>query len=759
MAIPDWLISDERVVGIRHHEAIAGVSAEWPEWLPGEIRDSLTAAGIHHPWQHQVTAAQHLWSGRHVALSTPTASGKSLAYLMPIMAATAVDPARARLGVSCDDLRSRLGVARHTALHLAPTKALAHDQLTSARRLGPKGWLVGALDGDSSPAERQFARDHAGFLFSNPDMIHFSVLPNHTRWARFLSSLRYVVIDEAHYCRGVFGSQVGQVIRRLRRLCAVHGAEPTFILTSATMAQAGRSGAELIGEPNPLIEVAEDSSPHSGRDVVCWAPASDAPHDAAELMAGLVDAGMRVLTFVRSRAQAELVALWAAKHSTSGRAIASYRAGYLAEDRRALEKQLRSGELGGVASTSALELGIDIAGLDAVVITGFPGSLAAFWQQAGRAGRGADDALVVLVAKDDPLDAHLMAHPELIFDHPVERTVLHPSNKYVLAPHLAAAAQEQPLTPDDERWFGPTMTGIANQLSVSGLLRRRPTGWYWTQPQRAVDSIDLRGGTTKPVEIVEEASGRVIGSVDRGVVERTVHTGAVYLHQSEQWLVRELNLDDRVALVKRSELPYYTQARVEEEIHILAETDRRDLGRGVVCRGEIEMASQVTSFLRRDEQTGEVWDETPLELPMHRMRTRAMWWLVPDEVVAELQISTVQLGGGIHAAEHTAIGLLPAFAPCDRWDIGGLSAILHPDTGTTTIFVHDGADGGAGFAEYGYEIAEKWWAATRERLRSCSCDAGCPSCCISPKCGNANQMLDKHSAADLLEILLGSEPG
>lgn len=754
MALPDWLATDPRVVLVDHRDPVDGVSADWPDWLPPAVVASLQTAGIERPWAHQVQAARALWEGHHLALSTPTASGKSLAYLLPIMAATAVSPGEARLGVRPDDLRARLGVARHTALYLAPTKALAHDQMAAARRLGPKGWLVGAVDGDSSTAERQFAREHATWVLTNPDMLHRSVLPNHAHWAGLLSSLRYVIIDEAHRYRGVFGSQVAQVIRRLRRLCAAYGADPRFMLTSATVAEAGVSGAQLIGEPAPIMEISRDTAPHSGRDVVCWAPETDAAHEAAELMARLVDDNNQVLTFVPSRAQAELVALRASQRCTSQRAIASYRAGYLAEDRRRVEAAMRTGELAGVAATNALELGIDISGLDAVVMTGFPGSLSAFWQQAGRAGRGRSDALVVLIAKDDPLDAHLMDHPELLFDRPVERTVLHPGNVFVLGPHLAAAAQEMALTEADQRWFGDHMIAVADQLTAQGLLRRRVAGWFWTRPQRAVEAIDLRGAIGRPVEIVEESSGRVLGSVDRAAADRTVHRGAVYLHQGEQWLVSSYLPADQVALVTPASVPYYTQAHTVQEIQILEEDDRRRVGRGIVCRGQIEMASQVTGFLRRDERTGQTWDMTALDMPVRRMRTRATWWLVPDAVIADLGGDATRLGGAIHAAEHTAIGLLPAFTPCDRWDIGGLSTILHPDTGATTIFVHDGADGGSGFADHGFEIAARWWSAALERLRHCECETGCPNCCMSPKCGNANQMLDKTQAAVLLELLL-----
>jgi len=755
VTIPRWLADDPRAVVVRHRDRLDGRVGEWPEWLPEPVSRSLVDSGIERPWCHQREAADLAWSGHHVAISTPTASGKSLAYLLPVMAATAVPASLASLGVPTDDLRSRLGVARHTALYLAPTKALAHDQRQAARALGPHGWQVATLDGDSDPAERQFARDHAGFVLSNPDMLHRSVLPDHARWAGFLGSLRYVVVDEAHRYRGVFGAQVSGVLRRLRRLCAAYGAHPVFVLASATATAAGTSGAKLIGEDAPLAEVCDDASPHAARDVVLWKPDEDAPHDATELLARLVDDGEQVIAFIPSRSQAELVALRASDRIGSGRRVASYRSGYLADDRRRLEAALRCGDLAGVASTNALELGIDIAGLDAVVVTGFPGTLGSFWQQAGRAGRGERDALVVLIARDDPLDAHLFAHPELIFDRPVEATVLHPQNPYVLGPHLAAAAQEAPLTASDARWFGAGLGALADGLTAQGLLRRRSSGWYWTRPERAVDAIDLRGAGGRPVEIIEASSGRVIGSVDRAAADRTVHEGAVYLHQGEQWRVDAYLPADGIAMVASVELPYYTQPRSVSDVRIITEQERRRCGRGWVCRGEVELAGQVQAYLRRDAVTGDVWDETPLDLPVRRMRTQSMWWLVPDDVVAGLAYSAVRLGSAAHAAEHTAIGLLPAFAPCDRWDIGGLSTVMHPDTGMCTIFVHDGAPGGAGFADRGFELADEWLAATLDRLEHCGCESGCPMCVVSPKCGNGNQMLDKSSAAELVGALIG----
>ncbi len=756
VTIPRWLEGSDAIVHVHHRDASAGALGDWPVWLPECCAHAIKTCGITRPWLHQQQLAELAYAGQHVAICTPTASGKTLGYLMPVMAATAAGP-DCCLGVEVSDLRTRLGVGGHTALYLAPTKALAHDQWRAARELGPAGWDVCCLDGDSEAAERRFARDHASYILTNPDMLHRSVLPNHARWSRLLSTLRYVVIDESHRYRGVFGAQMAVVVRRLRRLCERYGSRPVFLLASATASNAGEAGAKLIGEPAPLAVVAEDTSAHPARDMVLWAPQDTAPHDAAELMAQLVDDGKQVITFVASRTQAELIGVRAQDRVTSGRSVASYRSGYLADERRKLEAALHKGTLSGVAATNALELGIDVSGMDAVILTGFPGTLAALWQQAGRAGRGDRDALVVLMKREDPLDSFLFKHPELIFDAPVEETVLFPDNPYVLGPQLAAAAQEAPLTSADERWFGPSMPGLLEQLTSAGLLRKRPNGWFWTRPDRAVDAIDLRSLGGKAIDIVDLGSGRVVGVVDRGAADRTVHPGAVYLQQGDQWLVDEYLPDDNHALVHLDHPGYFTQPKSVSQVRVLGTTASRGFGRGTVSWGNIELTSQVIGYLRRDEITTDVWDETPLALPEHRMQTKAMWWTVPDDLVAELEFTAVRLGAAAHAMEHTMIGLLPMFAPCDRWDIGGVSTVSHPDTGVCTVFVHDGHPGGSGFAERGYQTADSWARATLERLNSCRCETGCPACVVSPKCGNGNTMLDKGSAAQLLAALLAVE--
>lgn len=775
-------------------------------------------------------------SGHHVAVATPTASGKTLAYLLPVLAAThgGPDPVAPDRSVAADDrpARSQWLQRPHTALYLAPTKALAHDQLRACEDLrGPGGahlpsWRVSTLDGDSDRAERDWARDHAAYVLTNPDMLHRSVLPNHQRWGHLLGSLRYVVIDEAHRYRGVFGAHVAQVIRRLRRLCRHHGADPVFVLASATAANAGEYAGTLIGvDPDQVRLVDADASPRAGLDLVLWdcqgedpAQPGSALTDSAALLSRLVDDGKQVLTFVRSRRGAEVVAADARtfRHGdadssdplpdgnigrqtgTGRRPIEAYRAGYLPMERRDLERRLQTGELAGVAATNALELGVDISGMDAVVICGYPGTMSALWQQAGRAGRGGfdgPDALVVLVSGADPLDRWLFEHPDAITSGVVEPVILHPENPFVLASHLAAAAQELPATEADAEWFGEWTVPLLERLAATGTLRRRPTGWFWTHPERAVDTIDLRAMGGGAVEIIDSATGRVVGTVDPSSVDGTVHPGAVYVHAGDSWLVEdeqpgsptcvddaeievEVEDDDWVApeelaaalaeqdattvadprvegvvMVRRARPGYTTQPLSTSQVAIRSESERKPGGAGLIHFGDVTLTSRVTGFLRRDEFTGQVWDQSPLDLPERTLHTQAVWWTLPEEVLPG-DFLMPQLAGGAHAAEHTAIGLLSLFAPCDRSDIGGLSTVAHPDTGGWTVFVHDGHPGGAGFARAAYNASDDWLRATLDRLVGCSCVAGCPSCVMSPKCGNANQMLDKQAAITLVDLLL-----
>lgn len=721
--------------------------------------DALGRRGITAPWAHQVEAAEAAHRGRPTVLCTPTASGKSLGYLLPVLAATwggePLSPPTTTPTAGSQRFRTLLS-RPHTALYLSPTKALAHDQLRACRELGLPSWRVATVDGDSDRAERDWARDHAAYLLTNPDMLHRSILPNHRRWASFLRGLSYVVIDESHLYRGIFGAHVALILRRLRRICADLGADPVFLCSSATSGNPAEAMSRLTGvDEDEVVVVAEDSAPHGQLDFLLWQPADSHDLVTADLMARLVDEQKQVLSFVSSRRMAEVVAARARERVADGSHIEAYRSGYLAYERRDVEAHLQQGLARGVAATSALELGVDVTGMDAVLISGYPGTLASLWQRAGRAGRSLEPALAILVGRADPLDAWLLAHPEMIFSAPVERTIVDPNNRFVVASHLAAAAQELPATEADERWFGWRTLPLLDELTAAGILRKRPNGWFWTHPQRAVDSIDIRSIGGRPVEIIDSETGRVVGHVDASAADRTVHTDAVYLHQGTTWRVDAYAPDDGVALVRAEAPGWTTEAVSVSSVEVVGEQRSRRLGAGRLHFGEVRLTSQVTAYRRRDAVTGEVWDETPLDLPEHSSVVESVWWTLPDAEVTALGFSSARTGAAAHAAEHTAIGLLPAFVPCDRWDVGGLSTAHHADTGTCTVLVHEGVPGGAGFVAAGYDQADAWLGATLERLRTCDCAAGCPRCTVSPKCGNANQMLDKPGAIALLELLLG----
>jgi DEAD/DEAH box helicase domain-containing protein len=436
------------------------------------------------------------------------------------------------------------------------------------------------------------------------------------------------------------------------------------------------------------------------------------------------------------------------------RRVGAYRGGYLPEERRAIERDLHDGRLLGLASTTALELGVDVSGLDAVLLAGYPGTRASLWQQAGRAGRGGQGALAVLIARDDPLDTYLVHHPEALFQRPVESTVLDPDNPYVLAPHLCAAAAELQLGEADLKLFGPAATDLVAQLEQRGLLRRRAGGWYWTRRERAADLTDIRGGGGNPVRVVEAGTGRLLGTVDAGSAHATVHEGAVHLHQGRTYLVRRLDLDESVALVEEADPAYSTMARDVVSVSVLEVEREEAWGDARLCFGSVEVTNQVVSFLRRRLITGEILGEHKLDLPPRTLRTRAVWWTMTDDQLDAAHVHPEELPGALHAAEHASIGLLPLFATCDRWDIGGVSIALHPDTGLPTVFVYDGHPGGAGFAERAFHTARNWLTATREAIASCDCDFGCPSCVQSPKCGNGNDPLDKAAAVRVLDALL-----
>jgi DEAD/DEAH box helicase domain-containing protein len=723
----------------------------WPAWVSPELLARLEAQGVTAPWRHQVEAAQLARDGSHVVVATGTASGKSLAYQVPALTRLAEDP-------------------RACVLYLAPTKALARDQLTSVAELADPSVRPAAYDGDTPMEEREWVRRHSRWIVTNPDMLHRGVLPAHQKWSSTLRRLAYVVVDECHAYRGVFGSHVGHVLRRLRRICRRYGAEPVFLLASATVAEPAAAATRLVGAP--VVAVTEDGSPRPGATFALWEPPltertgehgaplrRSAAADAATLLADLVERGARTLAFVRSRRSAESVAEQA-RHvlrdrgrADLARRVDSYRGGYLPEERRELERALSAGELLGVATTNALELGIDITGLDAVVLAGYPGTLASLWQQAGRAGRAQRESLVVFVARDDPLDHYLAHHPRAVFGRPVEATVTDPSNPYVLGPQLCCAAAELPLVPDDLADFGGAAAEArVEELVAEGALRRRPTGWYWAG--RGRPDVDIRGSGLAPVTIIEGDTGRLLGTVDGDAAHATVHTGAVYVHRGETYVVDEFDVDEAVAVVHPESPEWTTVARDVTDLAIVATDRSRSLGTVTAHTGVVDVTNQVVAYQRRRLGTGEVLAEFPLDLPARQLRTRAVWLTLDERAVGRAEVDDAELPGSLHAAEHAAIGILPLLATCDRWDLGGVSTALHPDTGAATIVVYDGHPGGAGFAERGFAVLRRWLQATRATVASCECESGCPSCVQSPKCGNGNEPLDKAGAVRVLDVVL-----
>ena len=746
-----------RPVHVEYIPARSGHAGDWPEWVPRPLLDAWAARGIRAPWSHQVIAADHARAGRNVILSTAAASGKSLGYLMPALTSV---------------------LSGDTALYIAPTKALAADQLASIRSLGLPGLQAACVDGDSSRAERDWARSHARYLLTTPDMLHCALLPGHPRWSGFFSRLRYVIIDECHGYRGVFGSHVAHVLRRLRRVVTHHsGSGPVFVLASATIGSPDACARLLTGLD--AEQVTEDGSPRGPLAFALWEPPlteargetgsrlrRTATAHTADLLAALVRENVQTLAFIRSRRGAEAVAMAARRalqpagedRSPETEAlVAAYRSGYLPEDRRRLEAALSEGSLVGLATTNALELGVNITGLDAVLMAGWPGTFASLWQQAGRAGRSGRSAAAVLIARDDPLDTYLVRHPEILLRHPVEATVLDPANPYVLAPHLCAAAAELPLTERDLDTFGPAARDVVADLTRSGRLRKRSDSWY---SMRRFSSAPggLRGAGLAPVLVVEKATGRLVGTVDEPSAQLLVHDGAVYVHQGESYLVGRLDLDDRVALVEPGDPGYTTTARDTTEVEVRATRQQMTWGEAEIGFGDVQVTRQVTGYTRRRPDTGASLGEEPLDLPPRHLLTRAVWVTVSAAQREVLAAAGIDLAGAAHAVEHACLGLLPLFATCDRWDVGGVSADLHAATGRLSVFVYDGHQGGAGFAERAFLAAAGWLEATRQAIAGCECETGCPSCVQSARCGTANHPLSKRGAVALLDHILADLP-
>ena len=740
---------------IVHREDIPPRSATYAELekpLSPDLQRTLESLGIHSLYSHQTAAINSARSGENVIVATPAASGKSLCYHLPV-------------------LDSLLQERASRALYLFPTKALAQDQYKHIEQLVPEGSRLrpGIFDGDTPAQDRAKIRRQARIVLSNPDMLHLGILPNHRSWYQLLRGLRYVVLDEAHVYRGVFGSNVANVIRRLRRLCRRFGSEPQFILCSATLSNAGEHAERLVGLPFRVIE--EDGAPFGGKDFVFWNPPMvdkslgtrrSTSSEAAQLLAELLRRQARTLAFVRSRRMAELLYVFVRdqlSESSPGivKRLAPYRAGYLPEDRRRIERDFFEGRLLGLTTTNAMELGIDIGDLEATILCGYPGSIASTWQQAGRSGRSGERALTVLLALDNPLDQYLMRHPETFFSKSHESARISPTNPYVLKPQLLCAAYEAPLTAEDGELFDADLSVHARDLEEEGFLHSRTGRWHLDpEVTYPAQDVNIRSTSANFFTLVEQDSGVVLETVDESSAYLELHPGGIYLHQGEAYLITDLDIASHTAYAARTDAPYYTRVRDLTETRVLSVFQKKPAGTTTVYLGEVSVTTTVIGFARKAHFTNEVLGEERISLPPQSYNTVALWFDIPPDTLAQVHAERRDLAGGLHAMEHAAIGLLPLFALCDRNDIGGVSTPLHPDTGLPQVFIHDGQPGGVGIAEHGYEVIEDLWKATLDAVSRCPCRSGCPSCIHSPKCGNNNQPLNKVVALLLLhDILFG----
>jgi DEAD/DEAH box helicase domain-containing protein len=738
VAVWDDLLEGEEVA---HVEAVAAAEARtvsFPETLHPRLREVLPYDAL---FSHQREAWDAAARGEHLILATGTASGKSLAFNLPVLDAIARQP-------------------KNRAIYLYPTKALAQDQARALAALRAPSVRAAIYDGDT-PAERRWQiRKWANVILTNPDMLHVGVLPHHDRWTDVLHNLRYIVVDEAHVYRGVFGSHVGNVLRRLRRLAKVYGAEPQFLLASATIANPGELASALAGIEAAVV--ADDGAPRAERAVVLWNPELIDPElglrasalgDASRLMAALVSRGLRTICFAKSRKSAELIHKFTAERvdaETAAR-LAPYRAGYTPAQRRDIERRLIEGELLGVSATDALELGIDIGLLDCAISVGFPGTVASLRQQWGRAGRRGH-GLAVLVASQDALDQYFMREPETLLERRVEAAILDHANPRVLDGHVRSAAFEAPLDDADRATLGDEALERAALLPE---LKQTKSGYVWAGRDYPAAQFGLRSTTPDNFAVVEAQTGTVLGLVERERAYSTVHEGAVYLHLGDSYLVRELDLHSRTAVVTPYKGDYYTQAK-KETATAIEETLRTERRCGLdLSFGRISVTERVVAYQKKSVRDQSTFETVELDLPETSFETEAIWYLPEPAQLKGLE-KMPKLLGTLHAAEHSMIALLPLWAMCDRWDIGGLSTNVHFQTDRPTVFIYDGHPGGVGITERGFAAFEGWVEDTARMLEGCPCADGCPSCVQSPKCGNLNEMLDKAGALTFLRRMVAA---
>lgn len=716
--------------------------------LPPSVNRFLAETDIH-LYSHQAASIDSIAEGHDTILCTPTASGKTLSFLLPL------------LMIKAEDKEAR-------ALAIYPAKALTRDQLAAMRSLEKKTGIPlkpSVYDGDTPRHDRAAIRSESGIVLTNPYEIHH-ILAWHHQWSRFFTHLRYIIIDEAHQYRGVFGSHVALLIRRLLRICAHYGSHPIFFLSSATLANPGSFAQELTGRAFTVIN--QSGAPSGTKYFVLYNPYMSSLTErsvyteSATILASLVEADLQTLCFTGSRKMTEIVATWAEERLKEGSnggsspyhqtKVSAYRAGYLPEERRKIEQGLKNGTLKGIVSTNALELGIDIGTLDAVVMTGYPGTMMSTWQQTGRAGRGGNPSLAVLISFQNPLDQYFMDHPEEFFDRPHEHAIITTRNPYILSGQIMCAASELPINPDqDAQWFGEEMTEYLDPLTKAQILSRTNRGYVYSGRKRAVELVSLSGiGEIWTVEV----RGRVLETVDTGQAIREAHPGAVILHQGDKYLVHHWDHERHRILAESTEVEYYTRPNQQTLVTIINDLSNRKVTGGVLHYGELSVSEHCSGYRKIIRQTTIATEH--LDLPPITYQTMGTWIVCDRDVTSALTREKRDLPGTMHGVEHALIAMTPFFVLCDRWDLGGLSTAIDNQTGSATIYMYDGYEGGVGLSERAYELFENICHIAYNLVNECRCATGCPACIHSPKCGNDNQPLDKAGAAQLLRVLGGS---
>lgn len=690
-------------------------------------------------YTHQCMAIDRIRAGSNIIITTPTASGKTLAFNLPVFEKLETDPA-----------------AR--ALYLYPTKALSNDQFATLEQMTRFTGISAhpaIYDGDTPQSKRAAIRDHARIIVSNPHELHH-VLAWHTKWRPFFAGLRFIIIDEAHRYRGVFGSHIAFLLRRLLRLCLFYGSQPQFVLSTATLANPIEFAGNLTGQPFDLI--AEDGSPHGRKTFVLYNPLFDgigersAHQETKDLLLSCIKENLQTLCFTSSRKMAELVTVWAredARHESCrlAEAISAYRAGYLPEERRAIEHQLKTGVVKGIVSTNALELGIDIGSLDTVIISGYPGTMMSTRQQAGRAGRNGTDSLAILVAMANPLDQYFMNNPDRFFSRSHEHAIVDTRNAYIVSGHLLCAAAELPVNDTtDTAFFGESLPSMLTDLATHDLVRKTLRGWVYSGRSRAAGTVQLDGIPGPTFRIL--CKGKLLETMDQGQAFREAHKGAIMLHQGITYVVNEMDLETHTVRVTETDVDYYTQTLKEVDLSVIETIEEKSV-HGIQCAfGDVEVTETITGYKIKRKDT--IIGMEPLMLPPLTFRTKAFWIVPPNHIGHHVSTAGLDLAGGLHGAEHALIALMPLHVMCDRWDIGGLSSAMYGENGEPVIFVYDAYEGGIGLAEKAYEVLPSLLKSAHELVQDCPCEKGCPSCIFSPKCGNDNQPLDKDATTLIL---------